>query len=451
VLLPFLKIEKDLLMEGRIKNLSIRAPRRIYNLINKCFIFNLAFDDQCDTLFNANHEFQHLSTPSKLIYRLFLHELSILIPEIQQTVIVIQNCEYKFLKHEDARKEMEVNGKSLHILGEQDLMTPLNLEQPNELGLQYAILMKPSGEKRMSAFIRQIDFHYHQEVILPLFRYFLLEESCYPRQDVYTDIPLIVCEVYLLNSYIKLLESTDYVYALKGDIKVIWSRYQQPHPENYKLDKTLYPRDKDGSAYDIEFKGVTLRKYGKKAYSNLSNISVKEGNFYRSLSTSMVFSLTLTNVMRLHADTPYTDIMGVYAVASLGLKLSYKDYEEIAAYFQKDPEQPAPPASVEPAYTTQSRHKVTIGRLSLQIGLSELPVPLLDVCLEHSQIEVELIGKTKVMTSKMEMNINYWNMMIGRWEPLMERWASELTLKAGQFEKYLLATSSRPLLLNFSV
>lgn len=86
----------------------------------------------------------------------------------------------------------------------------------------------------MTAFIRYIDFHYHQDIILPLFKYFLLDESCYPKQDVYTDIPLIICEVCLFNSYIKLAESTEFVYALKGDIKFIWSRYQQPHPENYR-------------------------------------------------------------------------------------------------------------------------------------------------------------------------------------------------------------------------
>lgn len=103
----------------------------------------------------------------------------------------------------------------------------------------------------MTAFIRHIDFHYHQDVILPLFKYFLLDESCFPKQDVYTDIPLIICEVCLFNSYIKLAESADFVYALKGDIKVIWSRYQQPHPENYRENKALYPKDKDGSAYDI--------------------------------------------------------------------------------------------------------------------------------------------------------------------------------------------------------
>lgn len=103
----------------------------------------------------------------------------------------------------------------------------------------------------MTAFIRYVDFHYVEEVIFPLFKYFLLDDSCYPKQDVYTDIPLIICEVYLLSSYIKLIENVDHIFALKGDIKVIWTRYQQPHPENYKIDKQFYPKDKDGSSYDI--------------------------------------------------------------------------------------------------------------------------------------------------------------------------------------------------------
>jgi hypothetical protein len=73
--------------------------------------------------------------------------------------------------------------------------------------------------------------------MFPLFKYFLLDESCYPKQDVYGDLPLITCDVYLLNSYIKLIESQESIYAVKGDIKVIWKRYQQPHPETYRLNK----------------------------------------------------------------------------------------------------------------------------------------------------------------------------------------------------------------------
>lgn len=61
------------------------------------------------------------------------------------------------------------------------------------------------------------------------------------------------------------------------------------------------------------------------------------------------------------------------------------------------------------------------------------------------------MGKTRVLTSKVEAAVNYWNMMIGRWEPVVERSLIELTLKAGQYEKYLMTTSNRPLLLNFSV
>ena len=96
ILLPFLKIDKDLLMEGRIKNLNVTASKRIYNLINKCFNFNLSYDDGCESLYNTNHRFEHLNPKSKLIYRLFINQLSYLIPELDRTVFVIPNCEYKF-------------------------------------------------------------------------------------------------------------------------------------------------------------------------------------------------------------------------------------------------------------------------------------------------------------------------------------------------------------------
>ena len=74
-----------------------------------------------------------------------------------------------------------------------------------------------------------------------------------------------------------------------------------------------------------------------------------------------------------------------------------------------------PVPNAELGYSPHSKHKVTIGKLSLQFGLSELPVPLIDLCLERSQIDVELFGKTNVLTSKIDFCINYWNMMIGKW------------------------------------
>lgn len=45
ILLPFLKINKDLVMESAIKSLNITASKKVYNLINKCFNFNISYDD----------------------------------------------------------------------------------------------------------------------------------------------------------------------------------------------------------------------------------------------------------------------------------------------------------------------------------------------------------------------------------------------------------------------
>ena len=51
---------------------------------------------------------------------------------------------------------------------------------------------------------------------MALTKYFIVDDSCYPKQEVYQDIPLIRCEADILNSYIKIAEIQDFVYALKG-------------------------------------------------------------------------------------------------------------------------------------------------------------------------------------------------------------------------------------------
>lgn len=122
-------------MEGKIKHLSVNAPKATYNLINKCFNFNLSYDDKCDKLFTWNYHLQGLNPGNKLYYRLLVGELSYLIPELNKTVVVIPGCEYKFIK-EDGTKIMEINGKSLHVLGENEentLIKPIQFSEKNGL------------------------------------------------------------------------------------------------------------------------------------------------------------------------------------------------------------------------------------------------------------------------------------------------------------------------------
>lgn len=53
-LLPCVKINKDMIEEAVIRNLTIIAPKKIYDLINKCFMFNLSYDDELDWQYNTN-------------------------------------------------------------------------------------------------------------------------------------------------------------------------------------------------------------------------------------------------------------------------------------------------------------------------------------------------------------------------------------------------------------
>jgi hypothetical protein len=191
-------------MEGHIKYLNITANKGTYDLINKLFNFNISFDDGCDRYYIWSHHLQALNPANKLIYRLIVSELAYLIPDVSRTVVVIPDCEYKFIR-EDGVKVMEVNGKCLHVFGseeENSLIKPIVFTEKN--GLEYRITMHPSGDKDMYASLDQIDLEYKHPYIMELIRYFLLDDTCFPKQDSYEDLPFLRCEADIKNSFYRI-------------------------------------------------------------------------------------------------------------------------------------------------------------------------------------------------------------------------------------------------------
>lgn len=61
---------------------------------------------------------------------------------------------YKFVRYADMQKEMGVNGRAIHILGDRNFIVP-NVTK-DEKGLEFMIEMKLNGEKVMSTFFRSI-------------------------------------------------------------------------------------------------------------------------------------------------------------------------------------------------------------------------------------------------------------------------------------------------------
>ncbi len=156
--------------------------------------------------------------------------------------------------------------------------------------------------------------------------------------------------------------------------------------------------------------------------------------------------------MKTNGDIFYTDMNGDSNIEFLCLKLCYKDLLEIQESFSKGPpkeekkeEKPAPNLG----YVPQSKHHASITKLALEMGLSELPVPLVCMTIENSEVKAELLGSTKILTNTLEVTLDYWNMLIGRWEPVLEQSNFELTLRIGK-EKYCSISSAKPILLDLS-
>ena len=83
----------------------------------------------------------------------------------------------------------------------------------------------------MSAFLRNTDISVNMELFDKLFKYFLLDQECFPEEKEYGELPNITCHVYLMNTYIRLFSSEEFLYTLSGDITYSWIRNRMTHPE----------------------------------------------------------------------------------------------------------------------------------------------------------------------------------------------------------------------------
>ena len=90
--------------------------------------------------------------------------------------------------------------------------------------------MKLNGDKLMSTTLRSIEIVYDLELFNKLLQYFLLDDSCYPPQNHYPDLPKIIWHFFCLDSYIRMAKTTQHYYSLHGDISFSWIRNSQIHP-----------------------------------------------------------------------------------------------------------------------------------------------------------------------------------------------------------------------------
>ncbi len=135
---------------------------------------------------------------------------------------------YKWVRYPDNLKEMGLTGRAIHILGNKNFIVPMNKKE--EKALEYVIEMKHDGNKTMSTFFRNCEIIYDWDLFSQLLAYFLLDDSCYPPQKSYPDLPLITCHFYFLDSFIRLSKTPTHYYSLHGDITFSWIRMKVPHP-----------------------------------------------------------------------------------------------------------------------------------------------------------------------------------------------------------------------------
>ena len=115
-------------------------------------MFNLSYDDDLDCQYITNFEHQKKVPILELIYKIKIIEFTLLIPDVNETIVLIEDMMYKWARYPDMLKEMEVTGRAIHILGIKNFIVPMDAKE--EKALEYIIETKLDGNKTMSTFFR---------------------------------------------------------------------------------------------------------------------------------------------------------------------------------------------------------------------------------------------------------------------------------------------------------
>lgn len=101
------------------------------------------------------------------------------------------------------------------------------------------------------------------------------------------------------------------------------------------------------------------------------------------------------------------------------------------------------------SYYPYTKYVFDISKAYLQLGISELPVPLLDLNLKDTNGTVEKIGTNQNVSIHANLYAFYWNMPVGRWEPIIEQFCPIINLTLGK-QKYIVMDCHEIVLINLS-
>jgi hypothetical protein len=136
-LFPFLRQKRTLSLAGNIPHLKLRLDKKSYNLLNKCLIYNLTYDDEKEHFFQHNFRHQRLMEFSDMSNIIKIGMLEVEPVELNQ-LLRLADFEFWFMRDLLMAKRMHVKAKHLALSeNRESLVTGDRLEDPLQYQLDF--------------------------------------------------------------------------------------------------------------------------------------------------------------------------------------------------------------------------------------------------------------------------------------------------------------------------
>jgi hypothetical protein len=174
----------------------------------------------------------------------------------------------------------------------------------------------------------------------------ILDADCFPKNDVLSDLPAIVCNVHAKKCTIIILQNDNHCFYAVGDIGYIWLRNRFT---NHDILQKQHSEKKVGDEHGVYTSNVVFLK-GLEITKCLTtdtiiNPSIIPKDRFRKLSGPIVAFVRINNILRINAKHEiYYNTEMEYSVENSNIIISYADISELMSGFQKKPgSEVAPP------------------------------------------------------------------------------------------------------------
>ncbi|EGR27232.1 PH domain protein [Ichthyophthirius multifiliis] len=463
--------------------LKLKLLRKQYVHIIRMCIHNFTYGDQKDHLYYHNYDIQDYIKPTQLVFLLDFPKVDLypVLNEEPQCKLMLQNMRLEWIKNTDSTISIGLWAQKIKlcafekfndsiiekiILGEnineiqtrEEIKVLNNIQQENDIYIKYTFdnhfektdsqflywqTIDINGDKNMHLEFQKIKIFLKLDIIWEIVQWQFLEDDCWPKYEEFFEICRIVFVLKIKQSHIIFPnQSFKYTLVSKGDLQFIHMRQRTLQIDDFKqkIKQNIIDNQYLADLGDFFSQQIILKSFeiftcdqlflDKKKFNLILKKSLLlPTDFSFKISKELQFQIPSLEVFY---NTKYN-----FSLDKTALKISYKDIVLLQKTYKFQTELmkdfPSNTTNDTPLkLPEQSIFDIVLHGVHIYI-IDDLQVPVFELFIDNSQFVKNNILTKSILSTIIRFQVNFYNPVTGKWEPIIEHTGLDLDLSLNNF------------------